>query len=371
MNRIDLASLFSCMLLYLVSGCSSPEWTEPFPERLTISVTDSIGMEMGDSLYVLGVIVDAGVTPSGEILLLDRSACRIRKYSPEGIHIDDLSRQGSGPGEFLFPMEMTVQPDGRIIVRDMMNNSLVVIDEDGEYISEMADWPMMPPSAITSPNTGHIAGCLTDFHMSGGNLALIFKPTLFPLEGEEQELPLFSDTLIVENVMEMPITPTGLQGYPITASCGDGRIFYSNHSMDSYHVRCWDDSGTLLYSFSMEMPPVEKTPEELEEETEFQRLQFAALGMNTLPEDFEPEPFHPFIVGLGVDCDGNLWIQRGTGGTPVFDIVDGEGVYIGTAEFPRTGHFWNFSITPYGSIGWNSDPVSGVQRLYILDLPSP
>lgn len=370
MFKYIIILFISCLGIALHSGCADSQWIEPFPNRLTITVLDSIGIETGDSCYVLGSIVDAEVSPSGSILLLDQSACCIRKFSSEGTYLANLSRQGNGPGEFLFPQEMALHPDGRIIVTDMWKHSLIVIDDNGESFSELAGWPLLPPSAIVSVDTSYIAGCGIDYDMPGMDLVLIFKPSLFSLDSIDRQLEFFSDTLVVENALEAPLTPTGILGYSIMASdTRNGRVYYTNMSTDQHEIRCWDSQGNLFFSFSLGIPPVAKTSQELLEEREYERIQFAALGMSTLPENYEPDPFHTLIVGLGVDNSGNLWVQRGTEEKPVFDLISNDGVHVGTAEFPRKGHHWKFSITPYGSLAWNLDPISGFQKVYILDLP--
>ena len=38
-------------------------------------------------------------------------------------------------------------------------------------------------------------------------------------------------------------------------------------------------------------------------------------------------------------------------------------------SFSRPGKYWQFSISPNGSLAWNLNPLSGVQRVYMLDLP--
>lgn len=370
MFKYIVLAFISCLAISLYSGCTDSQWAETFPNRLTITVLDSIGIETGDSCYVLGSIVDAEVSPSGSILLLDQSACCIREFSSEGTYLANLSRQGNGPGEFLFPQEMALHPDGRIIVMDMFKHSLIIIDSNGENLSELVGWPLLPPSAIVSVNTSYIAGCGIDYDMSGMDLALIFKPSLFSLDSIDRELEFFSDTLVVENALEAPLTPTGMLGYSImTSDTRNERVFYANKSTAQHETRCWDYQGNLLYSFSLGISPVAKTSQELQEEIEYARIQFAALGMGSLPDNFEPDPLHALIVGLGVDTRGNLWIQRGTEEKPVFDIIDNDGVHIGTAEFPRNGYHWKFSITPYGSLAWNLDPESGIQRVYTLELP--
>jgi len=370
LSKYLILTFVFCLIVSLYSGCADSQWAEPFPDRLAITVIDSIGIEAGDSCYVLGSIIDAEVSSSGSILLLDQSACCIREFSSDGTYLQILSGKGSGPGELLYPQEMAVQVDGTIIVEDMMKRSLIILAGNGESLSELTNWELSPPKTIVSVDINHIAGCAIGYDMESLDLSLIFKPTIYSLDEIERELEFFADTLIIVNVMEAPMTPTGMSGYSMmTSDYRNGRLFYANMSTGKHEVRCWDIQGNLLFSFSLGIPPLARTSDELLEETEYAEMQFAALGFNTLPEGFESDPLHTLIVGLGVDENGNLWIQRGTEEKPVFDIIDTNGDHIGTAEFPRTGRHWKFSISPNGSLAWNLDPVSGYQRVYILELP--
>ncbi|MEA3266764.1 MAG: hypothetical protein U9P42_07465, partial [Candidatus Fermentibacteria bacterium] len=155
----------------------------------------------------------------------------------------------------------------------------------------------------------------------------------------------------------------------LLASDEDGRVFYSRKSSSEGIVHCWNIEGTPLFTASPGFPPVAKTEQEILEETEYTRMQFAALGANALPEGHAPDPFHVMVENIGVDSDGNLWVQRGTEPYPVFDVFDTDGVHIASAEFPRVGKQWQFSISPYGGLAWNNDPLSGVQKVYMIELP--
>ncbi len=81
--------LFLTMFIVLVSGCGSSEpadgvetadsaegsvaegeYTLPVADSYLI-VTDSIGVEMGDSNYVFGAITAAGFADNGDVAILD------------------------------------------------------------------------------------------------------------------------------------------------------------------------------------------------------------------------------------------------------------------------------------------------------------
>lgn len=368
---IIMISAFSLVAI-LSSGCGEPgDWQEPFPERLAIPVMDSIGIDMGDSCYVLGVIADAEVSSSGSILILDQSACFIREFSHDGIHLSNISRKGTGPGELVYPFEMALMSDGAIMVVDMMKRSVVILSETGESIEDLSDWPLVYPSSITPLGETLFAGCVINFDMTDSHILIIVKPSLFSLPNTNPEYSYFSDTLRFNlDGSDIALSTGGLTDVTLLTSDEDGRVFYSRRSSSEGIVHCWDIEGTPLFTASSGIAPVEKTEQEVLEETEYTRMQFAALGMNALPEGYEVDPFNILVENIGVDSEGNLWVQRGTEANPVFDVFDEAGVHVATAEFPYAGRFWQFSITPCGTLAWNNDPLSGIQKLYMIDLPA-
>ncbi len=60
---------------------------------------DSIGIEFGDSNYVMGGVEGVAFGPDGNIVILDCAMSCIRIYSPEGEFVRQISRRGNGPGE--------------------------------------------------------------------------------------------------------------------------------------------------------------------------------------------------------------------------------------------------------------------------------
>ncbi|MGD2134522.1 MAG: 6-bladed beta-propeller [Gemmatimonadales bacterium] len=97
----------------------------------------SVGVFEGPEEYMFGRVGAIAVTPSGELLVLDRQVPAIRKYSADGTYVSDIGREGGGPGEFRQPEAMNVLPDGRILVRDPGNGRITVFNPDGSW---SADW---------------------------------------------------------------------------------------------------------------------------------------------------------------------------------------------------------------------------------------
>ena len=104
MRNIHLFSLSFAILLGLSACGTSREGVEPIgvaaePETLHIAITDTIGVDLGDSNYVFGTLMQVGYSPNGDILALDLQRGFINVYSRDGVHKGTIGRHGPGPGE--------------------------------------------------------------------------------------------------------------------------------------------------------------------------------------------------------------------------------------------------------------------------------
>jgi len=65
---------------------------------------------------------------------------RILKFSKDGKFIKSIGKKGSGPGEFDQPHALAFDSKGRLIVGDRGNNRIQILDQDGKFISETAEF---------------------------------------------------------------------------------------------------------------------------------------------------------------------------------------------------------------------------------------
>ena len=87
--------------------------------------SDSIGIELGDSNYVFGAILDAVYLSDGRIALLDVIQRKILVFSSTGEFICSAGREGMGPGEFISPFSMTALSNGGFAVSDVQQGKVV------------------------------------------------------------------------------------------------------------------------------------------------------------------------------------------------------------------------------------------------------
>jgi sugar lactone lactonase YvrE len=86
---------------------------------------------------------DVVVAPNGDIFVSEGHGggnSRILKFSKDGKLIKSIGKKGSGPGEFDQPHALAFDSKGRLVVGDRGNNRIQILDQEGKFISETAEF---------------------------------------------------------------------------------------------------------------------------------------------------------------------------------------------------------------------------------------
>jgi sugar lactone lactonase YvrE len=86
---------------------------------------------------------DVVVAPNGDIFVGEGHGganSRILKFSKDGKFIKSIGKKGTGPGEFDQPHALAFDSKGRLIVGDRGNNRVQILDQDGTFISQTAEF---------------------------------------------------------------------------------------------------------------------------------------------------------------------------------------------------------------------------------------
>ena len=337
--------------------------------RVNLEIIGSIGVELGDSNYVLGSVQRIDHDPQGNILVLDRSAACIRMYSPEGEFIRNISQQGSGPGELLNPLDMTVLKDGRIVVETPWSGGLHAFSSQGEWLGLLTPFYNNPPMGIVAgDDSSYVATRLEVLPNEDGDLICYTFIGRYEL-GELPVVRYWED--------EFPFDPNDLTGILTNSVMGhvvtvdrNGNVFMARQNPDEYLVQGFTAEGDLFLEIEREMDQVEKTPEEMEEEEIYIEALLESMGANGVVIEWIPDPHRAMISEIEVDGEDRIWVRRGTVLEPVFDVFDQGGVLLFTAEVPDAGsdaQFWDFNIDEHGIIAYSANPEL-FQQIYILQL---
>ena len=337
---------------------------------LELLFVDSIGVELGDSNYVLGSIEASSHTLDGNILILDRPACCVREFTIEGEFVRQYGRRGTGPGEVVNPLSMTRLTDGRIVILDIQTGGLHAFSPEGEWLGITTDIVNEPILWITPSESNTYVGTLNSFDVEDEQLFVTALVGKFETDSKE---PVFT---YWENRFPLDFTDFTLlvnESYfaNVFTSDREGNVFLAQRDTEEYRITGFDVNGEVFVEFGLDIPMAEKSEQEIIEEAEFWNSRARNMGYNQLL-NYQPDPFRWKIHSMGIDDQQRLWIRRGTEETPTLDVFDYEGNHLFTAVIPgitgSSGLLWEVHVDEFGILAWSLDPLDGYQRLYMVEL---
>ena len=355
-------SIALALAIAVMTGCGGE--TEPISvdiqeieERVSIIITDSIGVELGDSNYVFASIDALAHGPDGNIYVLDRGACCVKVYSPGGEFIKRISREGNGPGEITMAFSMAVLGDGRVSICAPMQGGIHNFLPDGEWEGLSAEFTNNPPmNMVGADSNAYIALKLTVDVIDG---ELISEFLIGRYEEDNEPSVIYYET-------EFQFDPTDLTGILNQTLfsheyCADrsGNVYLSQYSTEDYIVNVFNRDGNQILHIEKDVAQVEKSPEEIQEEKDWMEAWLRNIGAQGVVIEYNPEPYRWTISDIGCDDLGRIWVRRGTELAPVFDVYDAQGNSLFVAEVEGIGddaQFWNFVIDEYGIIAYSINP---------------
>lgn len=337
------------------------------PEARSVAIVDSIGVEFGDSNYVLGAVERLCYGPEGNLYVFDLVRGSAMVYSPEGSFVRSIARRGEGPGEIVFPLDMTVLNDGRVMITAL--GGIHEYSSGGDYIGVAAEYFTNPPMNLTAVGySSLVASKLTVEPGGDGNAVVSYWLARLDDEGQPD---------VVYATDRMPFDPENLtemlnrtwMAYSIAAD-REGHVYLAPNSSEEFLINVYDHQAQLVRSIGLDVPRVAKTEEEIREEKAWMEMHLENMGVSGVLIEFEPDPYRRMVTDLGLDSQGRLWARRGTELEPVFEVFSPEGEHLFTARVPGVGdagQFWSFTIEPEGMAAYSSNPAL-FQQVFILQL---
>lgn len=341
----------------------------PMPEiDHWLEITDSIGVEMGDSNLVFGQIVGAQFLPDGNIAIADMMKNKISIFSQQGNFLGSVGRKGSGPGEYLMLSTFAVTLDGGFIVPDAMGGKLNFYDQEYNFTDAMTGFFPTPPIMISSVDEGFV-GLKPVFEQTedemniGMGLYLWTDSSDHDIEYTMNMVPFDMDDL-TSSVKTMVFFDTDRNGH----------IFTAPYSTEEYVITSLSMDGEEVWQIIEDHPRVKKTDAEMEEERELLRSGMAATGTPAeMADHFQIEEYKVFIGGLSVDNKNRLWAHSTLYDTPVFRVYDcATGDYLFTAALRTDETHENITVdvNRYGITGFEANSQNW-PRVYIVTPEDP
>lgn len=375
-RMLQVNALIIFLVISSIASCSqsnqSLEYMElgsevEFPAvDLWLSITDSIGIEFGDSNLVFGMPNVAFRMSENRIAVMDMLKAKISIFNINGSFLSTVGCQGSGPCEFLQPSWFSLTPSGGIVVSDGMGRKLVSFDSDLVYIGSMNSFFPSPPDRTMFLNDSVFVGIKPDYEMNGQEIHAGFSVALWSFDSLEPEHFYYRELALFD-----PANPFNSEAaQPIFTMSPEGTVYTSVRSTDEFSIHAWNLDGSLLFTITEPYIRKAKTQEEVDQELETTRSFMRRAGMpDSFLNSIGPEPYYYAITSLGVGPDGNLWVALGIYGHPVFRVYDpnsGEYLFTAALECPENKRELSIIMNKWGFIALN--PMSDKwPRVYILN----
>ena len=336
----------------------------------TLTVVDSIGVELGDSNYVFGGVRNVATGPEGDIFVVDWIKCTIFQYSPTGEFIQRIARQGSGPGEMLQPGDLAVMNDGSISIYDS-EQGWMRFSATGESTSSGVILRPNPMSIMALDST-NILGMLSELSLDDNYWVTNKRICRWNADYPDSVLTeYFSREYLLDAVDLIQFRKDIIRAdfFPILFTAGEGFVCIAPEPRSEPILLLFNEDGSVLDTLLLPYPEVSRTEEEILEQKLFVEELFFFTSNHRHQVEWEPFPNKPMITGLGVDSFNRIWVQRGFEQYPTFDLYDISGEHLMTAVLPGrddTAH-WKFNISRNGILAVPEDPES-YYSVYLIKL---
>jgi hypothetical protein len=346
---------------------------------LTMDVQEaySIGSLTGDEWETFSRVTGVAFDEEGNLYLLDADNFRVVKVGSDGSFAVEMGGEGGGPGEFEMPLALAVTRKGEVRVFDLGYGGFTVFDPDGSHRISVPMDPgtMLFPSGglLSHPNGGVLSA-------GGGVVGLRRGPdgsVSFP-QTRPVHLFFLSDKVEVDTLYEgwNPATAGGAQNLeaagagPVTFQAPpmrafdpellagifpDGRVAVVDSS--AYEVKVLTPGGEVERVIRRPLSPRGVTRRDREAEKDRRLEEIAASGGPTIMmrtsegttsrvgsdqakammegriESMEFATEIPVVVGMAVDWEGRIWIERSgsrIGDEGPLDLIGADGAYLGT-----------------------------------------
>lgn len=354
MKRMAAAFMYIALLL----ACS-PEENESISNTddkgYELIISDTIGIEMGDSNYMFGTIIDAAFLPDGRIALLDMRKDRISIFSPEGKFLFSFGNEGNGPGEFAEPVELAVLDDGRLVVCDYMHRKLLFYDSLLNFTDELSGFTPNPPNSIENGHGGSVVGMQLHHFIEGEILHFGIRLGSWSNSTEPDQI----------HASAYNVPENGSIKLYFVEFCTDshGRIYTAPTSYDVYSITCYSPEGDTLFHLEEPYTRIAKTPEEIDSEHMPYRYDtpgFDADDRRAITSRWEPDPYRQAIKDIYVDGMDRIWVMSGRREipSPLFEVYDSAGTHISSVptDFGPEANNWKFVFGDSTALAFDTNP---------------
>ncbi len=359
--------VFTFILITSIIGCGSTE--EDIPETISEAAqpeADSFLLISSDTIstdlaadYDILLVDDFDASSTGFIAILDGSDATVTLISPEGT-ITSAGGKGNAPGEFLWPVAVSVSDEGIVAVSDFMLGSVRIYEPGLEYFSELGGFMMANPGVIFTTGLETFIG-MRIYYKADGDETLVGHQT-----ARWTVLDSEPDYIYTETMKPFSINDFGasiVSPYPMACN-SNGEVFVADVSRENYILTKYREDGEILWTQELPFEQIEKTEEEIDiEEAMVQRR----MEQSTHQMNFIADPYHFAVLSLATGPTGKLWAEIPGHDNTFFEVFDQtSGEYLFSVE--SNEQYERLEVTPGGIFAITEGDAQALIQLELAEL---
>lgn len=325
-------------------------------------IRDSIGVELGESCYMFGAFVMCRDS-EGRVLVLDTVNRTAGLYGSSGEHVKTISVEGSGPGEFMAPGNISPLPGDGFIISSGADRKVAFYDGNMDFIREICS------------TTGSVNGPVRALALTDTSVVCSFSS--FRGDSASGVLSLHSSSLNDADAV-LALRTVEVQGNPSWADqiwftfavSPDSTVFLAERSVWNWRIEKLSREGTLISVIETDYQAVPMTIAEILHDRDIYTRRYIHARGTASGIDYAPPRYRYAIEEMFIDGQDRLWIQSGGRLEPRFEVFSAAGDSLFNCSFdPPVWQLcdeWRFSITPGGFLAAPANPEY-FPLLYLLE----
>ena len=320
----------------------------------------SLGIGAESDEYIFGDVTSVAADEHGRIYVADRLGSSVRLFESDGEFTAWIGREGEGPGEFIWPVDVLPAADGRLFVRGQRITTFAPSASSPYPDSVVETWRIPPYANSDSWRARLVDGVYHYPHYSWRNEHTAYFFLKYGAGG------LLSDTVRVPEMGDLSRPKTayyrvGSGGGPMVHGVnrapfapradwdmtGRGTIIVGNG--EAYRIHEFAQDGQLLRT--VDGPATERRAVPRAERRDSIRALDARIDsipvpleevMHVAPEILRGEipDSLPASIAIHVGASDRIWVERwppeGEAAWRHYDVLDYDGSYAGTVVVPVT-----------------------------------
>lgn len=354
--------VFLCAVVAVGCGDApdSASETAQAPDTLRMFVDLAITPGLHAAADSFGLISSVAVDQNGYIYATDRQGATVWTFGPGGEHLGRIGKQGEGPGEFDAPTGLGIDPEGRLVVRDVYRITRFSANASGLLNTQ--------PETFEGPTYAHWTSLRSSRFDTAG--VLFYPGYEFSEDGEVRPFAIrYSSAGEVLDTLHLPPEETTTPRIPfVRLRGGDGRLLRGlehvpfaalpvwdvtpegtviSGSGAEYHLRETDATGKAIQVFERvvlaeRIPPQERSDSLVALRERLDSVPVPLDDVERLTDavrQLQLPTTYPLYAAVYVGSEGKVWVRRwipvGLSRT-IFDVFDRDGTFRVSVVLPET-----------------------------------